>query len=138
MTGILEPLFAESSLLSFHVTGFFIVDRSLLGMSCSAEMNDSGSSLSDMKISIKPEIIIASCYAKPAKKPTDKTPLGKRRYIPLSSVQPMYHHRAKVTITHTPGTPNVWDACIARREVYCQSSPSALLRKNWWDHRLIE
>jgi hypothetical protein len=76
-------------------------------MSCNAEMNDSGSPLSDMEISIKPEIIIVSCYAKPAKKPTDKTPLGKRRYIPLSSVKPLHNHRAKVAVTHTPSTPDV-------------------------------
>ena len=76
-------------------------------MSCDAELSDSGSSLSFIEISIDPEVAIVSCYAKPAKKPTDKTPLGKRRYIPLSSVQPMYDHRAKVTITHTLSTPNV-------------------------------
>ena len=47
--------------------GFFIVDRSLPRMSCNAEMNDSGSSLSDMEISINPEIIIVSRSAKLAK-----------------------------------------------------------------------
>ena len=62
---------------------FFIVDRSLPRMSCDAEMNDSGSPLSDIEISIDPEVVIVSYYAKPAKKPTDKTPLDERRYIPL-------------------------------------------------------
>ena len=79
-------------------------------------MNDSGSSLSDIEISIDPEVVIVSCYAKPAKKPTDETPAGRRRYTPLSSVQHLYDHKAKVTITHTPSTS---DACTTRREVYC-------------------
>jgi hypothetical protein len=45
-----------------------------------------------------------SCYAKPAKKPADKTLLDE---VP-SSVQSLYDCRAKVIITHTPNTP---DAC---------------------------
>jgi hypothetical protein len=66
--------------------GFFFGDRSLPRMSCDAELSDSGSSLSYIEISIDPEVAIVSCYAKPAKKPTDKTPLDERRYTLLSSV----------------------------------------------------
>jgi hypothetical protein len=58
------------------------------------------------------------------KRPTDKTLLDERRYVPLSSVQSLYDCRAEVIITHTPSTP---DACTTRGEVYYQSSPSALL-----------
>jgi hypothetical protein len=56
-TGILEPPFTESSLLSSHVAGFFIVDRSLPNMSCDVEINDSDSPLSDIEINIDPEIV---------------------------------------------------------------------------------
>ena len=70
-------------------TDFFVIDRRL---PCNAEMSDSSSSLSDREISMDPEVVIMSCYAKPAKQPTDKTPLDERRY----------DHRAKVAITHTP------------------------------------
>src|SRR5271168_5001395 len=63
-----------------------------------------------------------SCYAKPAKKPTDKTRWT--RYVPLSSVQSLYDCRAEIIVTYTPSTS---DACPIRREVYCQSSPSTLL-----------
>jgi len=90
-------------------------------------MDDSGSPLSGVDISIDPEVVIVSCYAKPAKKPTNKTLLDERRYIPFSSVQPLYDHRAKVIITHTPSTS---DACTTRREIHYRSSPLALLRKN--------
>ena len=38
--------------------------------------------------------------------------------------QSLYECRAEVIITHAPSTS---DACTTRREVYCQSSPSALL-----------
>jgi hypothetical protein len=50
-----------------------------------------------------------SCYAEPAKKPTDKSPLDERRYIPLSSVQSLYDRRAEVTITHSPSTSDVYE-----------------------------
>jgi hypothetical protein len=88
---------------------FFVVDRSLSRMSCDAEMSDSDSSLSDIEISIDPEVAIVSCYAEPAKKPTDKPPLDERRYIPLSSVQSPYDRRAEVTITHSPSTSDVYE-----------------------------
>ena len=43
---------------------FFVVDRSLPRMSCDAGMSDSGLSLSDIEMSIGPEVVIVSCYAK--------------------------------------------------------------------------
>jgi hypothetical protein len=49
----------------------------------------------------KVPIMPLSCYAKPVKKPTDKTPPG-RENMPLSGVQSLYDCRAKVT--HTPST----------------------------------
>jgi hypothetical protein len=65
-------------------------------MSCGAEMGDSSSPLSDIEISIDPEIVIVSYYAKPAKKLTDKAPLDERRYTPLSSVQSLHCHGASL------------------------------------------
>ena len=77
---------------AFFAADFLTVDCSLPRMSCDAEMSDSGSSLSDIEISIDPEIVIVSYCAKPTKRPTDKTPLDERRYIPLSSIQSLYDH----------------------------------------------
>jgi hypothetical protein len=111
-TGYLEAPFAAH---------FFVVDRSLSRMSCDAEMSDSDSALSDIEISIHPEVAIVTCYAKHAKKPTDKAPLDERMYILLSSVQSLYDRRAKVTITHTPSTS---DAC----EAYAQPVEKSIHR----------
>ena len=66
-----------------------------------------------------------SYYAKPAKKPTDKAPLDERRYIPLSSVQPLYDHRAKATLTYTPSTS---DACETHTQPVEKSLASLALR----------
>jgi hypothetical protein len=55
------------------------------------------------------QMSIVSCYAKPAKKHTDKDPRWRREGIFLfSSVQSLYECRAEVIITHAPGT---LDAC---------------------------
>ena len=51
--------FTESSLLSSHVTGFFIVDGSMPNMSCDVEMSESDSPLSEIEINIDPEVVAA-------------------------------------------------------------------------------
>jgi hypothetical protein len=63
-----------------------------------------------------------TCCVKPAKKP----PIRPRwtREGPLSGVRSLYDCRAEVIITHAPITSDAYATC---REVYCQSSPSALL-----------
>jgi hypothetical protein len=58
--------------------------------------------------------------------------LDEKRYVPLSSVQSLYDCRAEVITTYTLGTS---DACMTRREVYCQSSPSALM--TFWPNDLL-
>ena len=57
---------------------------------------------------INPLIIAEmSCYAKPAKNPTDKTPAGREEgVIPLSKCSVSVRSRFEVTITHTPSTSN--------------------------------
>jgi hypothetical protein len=50
----------------------------------------------------------SQCYAKPAKKPRDETPLDERWYAPLSNLQSLYESRAEVIIMYTPSTS---DAC---------------------------
>jgi hypothetical protein len=104
---------------------FFVVDRSLPRMSCDAEMSDSGSPLNGIEISMDPEVVIVSYYTKPTKKPTNKALLDERRYIPLSSVQPLYDHRAKATITYTPSTS---DACETHAQPVEKSLASLALR----------
>jgi hypothetical protein len=92
---------------------FFIIDRSLARISYDVEISDSSLLLSNIEISIDPEVVIVSYYAQPTKKPTGKIPLDERRYNPLLSVQPLYDYRAKVIITYTSST---LDAC----EMYVQ------------------
>jgi hypothetical protein len=52
-----------------------------------------------------------SCYARPAKKPTNETPLDERWYTPLSSVQCLYVVELKLSL-------RTQDACTIHREVY--------------------
>jgi len=69
-----------------------------------------------------------SCFAKPAKKPIDKTPLDERRWVPLSSVQFLYECRAEVIITHAPSTS---DACETHAQPVEKFIASLVLRLCW-------
>jgi len=85
---------------------------------------DLGSFLCQSRISQRAPAV---CHAKPAREPTEKTTLDERENTSLSSVQSLYVVELKF-ITHAPGTSDACDMHTPiRREVYCQSGPSALL-----------
>src|SRR4051794_9878446 len=71
---------------------------------------------------------VMSCHAKPAKKPTIRPHWTRDGTIPLSSVQSLYVVELKLSLRTHLAHQMHGDACTTPKEVYCQPSPSALLR----------